>query len=162
MKTKTTLMLAQPYPGDEHYNMTYIHPELRFDVVQHTNQRQYMINDRATDFSISIPKSHLANPKFDISQWYAKRWIKALNLKCLNTHSDPIDSTIDIVAIKLLTDGIASSYPCTNLDLDPEDRFYVYLSGYGSSEYVINDIDLEVFPQLPKAWLEEPSFNLIG
>ena len=28
MKTKTTLTLAQPYPGNEHYNMTYIRPEL--------------------------------------------------------------------------------------------------------------------------------------
>ena len=85
-----------------------------------------------------------------------------LNLKCLNTHSNPIDSTIDSVATKLLTDGIASSYPCTNLDLDPEDQFYVHLFDYGSREYVINDIDLEVFPQLPKAWLEEPLFNLVG
>ena len=67
MKTETTLTLAQPYPGDECYNMMYVCPELCFDVVQHTNQRQYMIHDRATYFSISIPKSHLANPKFDIS-----------------------------------------------------------------------------------------------
>ena len=49
------------------------------------------------------------------------------------------------MATKLLTDGITSSYPCTNPDLDPKDQFYVHLSGYGSSEYVIDDTDLEIF-----------------
>ena len=60
----------------------------------------------------------------------------------------------------MLIDSIASLY--TNPDLDPDDWFYVHLADYGSSEYVINDIDLEVFPHIPKAWLEEPSFDLVG
>ena len=53
------------------------------------------------------------------------------------------------------------SYPCTNPDLDPEDRFYVHLAEHGSNEYIINDIDLELFPRLPTSLLEDPSFNLV-
>ena len=88
--------------------------------------------------------------------------LKPLNLNCPNTHCDTIDSTIDNIATKLLIDGIASLYLCTNLDLDPDDRFYVHLADYGNSKFIINDIDLEVFPHIPKAWLEEPSFDLVG
>ena len=45
-----------------------------------------------------------------------------------------MDYSISIVATKLLTDGITSSYSCTNPDLDPEDGFYVYLADYGSND----------------------------
>ena len=57
-----------------------------------------------------------------------------------------MDYSISVVAIKLLTDGISSLYPGTNLELDPEDQFYVHLADYGSNKYIINDIDLELFP----------------
>ena len=121
-----------------------------------------MIHDRAMQFDISVLKSALANPKFDICQWYVKHWIEALNLKCFNTHHNLMDAAINDIATKLLIDGIASSYLCTNPNLDPEDQFYVHLVEHGSNEYVINDIDLEVFPQILKVWLEELSFNLVG
>ena len=57
-----------------------------------------------------------------------------------------MDYSISVVAIKLLTDGISSLYPGTNLELDPEDQFYVHLADYGSNKYIINDINLELFP----------------
>jgi hypothetical protein len=123
MQAETTLTLDQPYPGDDRYDMTYLRPELRFDVVRHRYRPYYTIHDRGTNFSIVIQKSLLGNPMFDISRWYAKRRIRDLNLQCPNTHSNPIGPAIDLVATKLLIDGIASSYPCTNPDLDPENRF---------------------------------------
>ena len=73
-----------------------------------------------------------------------------------------MDFAISIVATKLLINGITSSYPCTNPDLDPEDRFHVHLTDYGSNEYVINDLDLELFPHLPSSLLEDTSFNLVA
>ena len=73
-----------------------------------------------------------------------------------------MDYAISLMATKLLTDGVTSSYPCTTPGLDLEDRFYVHLANYNSTEYIIDDLDLELFPHLPISLLEDPSFDLVS
>ena len=80
------------------------------------------------------------------------------------THEYYIGDAIATVAAKLLTDGIASSYPCANPQLDPSNRFFMWpvCLGDGLEKYVINDIDIEEKCKIPKMWLEDPDFNLVS
>ena len=61
------------------------------------------------------------------------------------THQFYIGDAIAIVAAKLLTDGIASSYPCADARLDPSNRFFMWpvRSEDGLDKYVISDVDIE-------------------
>ena len=70
--------------------------------------------------------------------------------------------TISTVATKLITDGISMSYPCINPELSPADWFYVHLADFGSSDNIIKDLDLEMSTLIPKARLEDPSFDLVS
>ena len=70
-------------------------------------------------------------------------------------------SALDYVATKLLTSAIETHFPSVNPDLDPESRFYVHQKDFGSSEYIIKDLDFKLQTQISKRWLEEPTFNLV-
>ena len=61
-----------------------------------------------------------------------------------------------------MADGISSSYPCTNDQLDPSGQFCVLPAENNREEYVISDLDLEMDIHLLKAWLEEPAFDLVS
>ncbi|KAF8800028.1 hypothetical protein BYT27DRAFT_7217359 [Phlegmacium glaucopus] len=162
MVADSILTLEQPYPGDEGFDFSDVPPELRFNIVKQTTTDSYVIEDRLTGLHSTIFRSMLENPKFDISHWFAKKQARALNLDSRVKHRHQMGDALSVVATKLLTDGIASSYPCIKPDLDPEDRFYVHLADFGSDEYVVNDIDLEVYPRIPKAWLEDFQFDLVS
>jgi hypothetical protein len=72
---------------------------------------------------------------------------------------------LSIIATKLITDGITASYPCTYPNLDPRRWFCFRPSGVDSAlsdTYVINDLDTGSNLNLPKSWLEEPTFDLVG
>lgn len=66
------------------------------------------------------------------------------------------------VAAKLLTDGIPSHYPCTNLDLDPEDWFAVYHPSSMKDMYLLHDEDFCLIMHIPKSLVEDLSFDLVG
>ena len=78
------------------------------------------------------------------------------------SHRCSIGDAVTVIATKLLADGISSSYPCTNDRLDPSGRFCVLPAENNREEYVISDLDLEMDTHLPKAWLEEPAFDLVS
>ena len=161
MRADAILTLEQPYPGDECYSTDFVRLELQFEVHEKPAAHKYLIYDRLMEFQVFIKKSCLTNHWFNLAHWYARRRAQALNICAEITHSGAMDYAISLVATKLLTNGITSSYPCTKLDLDPEDQFYVHLADYGSTEYIINDIYLELFPCLPANLLEDPSFDLV-
>ena len=154
--------LEQPYPGNEQYNFGFIRPELQFKVHKKPAMGKYLIYDRLTEFQVFIKKSCLTNHRFDLSWWFAHQRVQALNICGKITHSGAMDYAISIIATKLLTDGITLLYPCTNPVLEPKDRFYVHLANYGSDEYIINNIDLELFPRLPINLLEDTLFDLVA
>ena len=67
------LTLAQPFPGDEEFDMLSIRPELRFRVVKvQDTVPEYIIHDHLTNEPVAIDKSFLEKPRFDIGRWYAK------------------------------------------------------------------------------------------
>jgi hypothetical protein len=79
-------------------------------------------------------------------------------------HHHCMGDAIEIVATKLLTDGVASSYPGVNPWIDSNDRFIVQLiiGENGTESYNIIDLDLEADTTIPKTWLEEPEFDLVS
>lgn len=68
---------------------------------------------------------------------------------------------VHLVATKLLIDGIASEYPSTRPDIDPEHRFKIYPLKPGRDEYTVSDADLEILVRIPKSLLEAPFFDLV-
>jgi hypothetical protein len=165
MVADAILTLDQPYPGDEYFSTDSLRPEIRFNVTYQEDLHEYWIQDRLVDVQVSVSRTLLERPKFDISKWYATRRMRALNLAMDSKPADhcyAMGHTVNLVAAKLLTDGIFSSYPCTNPELDPRDRFVIYPLKPGRDEYTISDADLESFVRVPKSLLEEPTFDLVG
>ena len=70
-------------------------------------------------------------------------------------------SSLDYVATRLLVSAIESHFLLINPDLDLEARFYVHQSDFGSNDYIIEDLDLELQTRISKKWLEEPTFELV-
>ena len=79
-------------------------------------------------------------------------------------HHHYMEDAIAIVSAKLLTDRIASSYPCVNPELCPSDKFSVRQADeYGRlEEYIVSDADLVLDIQIPTPWLKDSDFNLVG
>ena len=119
------LTIQQPYPWDEWYQYTALSPELRFVVTRKPRNEGYNIHDRLANSHVTVAQSLIEHPQFDLSRWYAKRRIRFLNLRQKPTHQQAMGDALGQVATKLLLDGIASLYPCTNPDLDPGQRFRV-------------------------------------
>ena len=119
MVADTILTVQQPYPGDEQYQYTTLHPELKFIVTRKHSNDGYTIQDCLANLHVTVTQSLIEHPQFDLSQWYAKRRIQILNLRQWPTQNYAMGDAIGLVATKLLTDRIASVYPCTNLNLDP-------------------------------------------
>jgi hypothetical protein len=99
---------------------------------------------------------------FDISYWYAEQRSRALRLTDLVPHHQYLGDPVTLVTRKLLSDGIASSYPCTDDEINPYDRFWVYRSETEEDTYLISDADLEVDTSIARSWLENPTFDLVG
>ena len=75
-----------------------------------------------------------------------------------------IGDAIAIVATKLLTDGISSSYPCTEPHLDPSKRFYLWQTRAEDRQdmYVIHNVDLDIQCDMQKSWLLDEKFDLVS
>jgi hypothetical protein len=75
----------------------------------------------------------------------------------------PMGFAMSMVATKLLTDGIPSSYPGTNPDLDPEDRFTVFPSQphQNDPQWIVRDQDLGLDVPILISQLENPLFDLV-
>ena len=165
MVADSILTLEPPFPGDELYFAENIRPELRFHVLQRPRAPfDFVIEDRLTDTKSIISQHRLKDPNFDISYWYAEQRNKELRLTGEITHHREMGDAISIVATKLLTDGIASSFPSTSYQLAPGHRFRIYRSDRGNrlEEYIIEDADLGENTNVPKTWLEDPTFDLVG
>ena len=161
MVADAILTVQQPYPGDERYQYTALRPELRFVVIRKHSNDGYTIQDHLANSRVTVAQSLIEHPQFDLSQWYAKRRIQILNLRQRPTQNYAMGDAIGLVATKLLTDGIALAYPCTNLNLDPGTQFRVCASRSNSDEYSIDDADFSLRIYIPKAWLRNPLFNLV-
>ena len=62
-----------------------------------------------------------------------------------------------------MTDGIASSYPSTDYNLGPTHRFQVLrVNRRNPGNYLIKDFYLEKDTDVPKSWLKDPEFDLVG
>ena len=155
------LMLEPPFPGDLRYCVPDLRPELRFHIRQEKEMSNYLINDRLTGTRTVIEKCLLENPDFDVSYWCAEQRAQKLGLTDIITHHHCMGDAISIVSTKLLIDGIASSYPCTNYRLETVFRFHIQQRDQ-SGEYVIQDHDLELETTIPKLWLEDPEFDLVS
>jgi hypothetical protein len=162
MVIDSILTMEAPFPGDEQYDSSTLRPELRFYVHQDTITRDYSIDDRLTGIRHVVARCLVENEEFDISYWYAEQRARALRLTNRILHQRHMGDTISIVARKLLTDGIASSYPCTSFELDLSHRFWVQRSESDEESYIISDVDLEIDTCIAKAWLEEPTFDLVS
>ena len=102
-------------------------------------------------------------PDFDISHWYAEQRAHELGLTDKIMHHRCMGEVISMVATKLLTDGIASSYPSMDYNLKLEQHFQVLRVNVRSPGYfLIKDFYLEKDTDLPKSWLEDPEFDLVG
>ena len=118
MMADTILTLEPPFPGDLQYCVPDLRPELRFHIRQEKEMSNYLINDRLTGTRTVIEKCLLENHDFDVSYWYAEQRARKLGLTDIITHHHCMGDAISIVSTKLLMDGIASSYPCTNYRLE--------------------------------------------
>ncbi|KAF8816246.1 hypothetical protein BYT27DRAFT_7050322, partial [Phlegmacium glaucopus] len=105
MLAESILTSEQPFPGDSAYEAPNLLPEWRFNIVRKDITDEYVIHDALTGDPITVTRSLLENPKFDISRWYATRRAQALNLKDRIIHRYAMGPAIDVVATKLLTDG---------------------------------------------------------
>ena len=162
MIADSILTLEPPFPGDELYRSSDLRPELRFHVYRSTEIGMYILNDRLTGSRVEIAQCLLENPEFDISRWYAEHRARTMGLTVTVRHQRRMGNAMTIVTTKLLIDGIASSYPCTNHGLNPADRFWVRQSEVEKNNYTISDLDVEMDTDIPKRWLENPKFDLVG
>ena len=164
MMVDSILTLASPYPGDDVYDVPELRPELRFSVKWKARTRGYEVTDRLTETEAMIPRHLLEDPDFNLSRWYAEQRAQALGLTERINHHWCIGDPISIVATKLLTDGIASSYPCTDPRLDPCKRFYLWRTPLedGQIIYRVVDVDLDIRVDMQLSWLEDPEFDLVS
>ena len=66
------LTLAQPFLGDEEFEGSDIHPELRFRVFKDPNGTQYIVQDLLALESVVIPIELIKKPNFNVGRWYAR------------------------------------------------------------------------------------------
>ena len=162
MVVDSILTLEVPFPGDHLFDNADLRPERRFHVYQREKACEYIIKDRLIGDQLIVARDLLENKVFDVSGWYAEQRMRMFELTERTNRPCPIGDAISVVAKKLLIDGITSSYPCTNNGLDPTDRFWVQKAEDKTDQYLIIDVDLEVDTSLPKAWLEDSMFDLVG
>ena len=129
MVVDTILTLEAPYPGDPQYNPAGLRPELRFYVKRIASTLDYVIRDRLTDSWFALTRNLLEDLEFDVIYWYAEKRSRMLGLTGRISQHCCIGNPVSIIATKLLTDGIASSYgsyPCSDPQLDPSRRFHLW------------------------------------
>lgn len=167
MTAEYLLNKFQPYPGKnllDEWNHNHS-PYNRFSVKKvHRSQDKYPVHDRFTEHGIIIDKSKLANPKFNITHWFARKCACVLRLKKPKVEDYPpqLENPVVFVTQKLLQNGINSHFPNTKPDTWSDDWFFMYLQNYGSTTYVITNDDLGLKLEIDLSMLENPKFNLIN
>ena len=114
MLADSILTHGVPFLGDKQYDSSKLIPELWFRVSLRARTNDYVVDDMLVGEHIMIAHSHLKDPDFDISHWYAEQRMQVLGLTKTIRHHHCIGDAVATVAAKLLTDGIPSSYPCTD------------------------------------------------
>ena len=162
MVAHATITLGLPYPGDDLYPVESERPETRFRIEK--RRSGYRIHDFLVNELVVVDQQLLRNPQFNLTRWYAVRRAKALLLdkRTIPHYGGTMGDSISRIAKKLLTDGIATYYPCKRADLNPHTRFEVCQRTVVSDEYIITDKDLRSHVKIPRAKLETPSFDLVG
>jgi hypothetical protein len=87
-------------------------------------------DDDLTGFSIDINKSNLANPKFNLAHWYARKRAKTLNLGKPSAEEYPpqLVNPVALVTRCVLQSGVHSHFPNVLIETWTTDfRFFVYL-----------------------------------
>ena len=169
MTAEFLLTKFQPYPGDKlrkrkhRYSMP---PYERFTVKQLPGKSgDFRIKDEFCNFKVTINKTFLANPKFNLAHWYARKHAHALNIaKPTRSRADfppQLENPVALVTRSLLQSGIHSHFPNVKVETWTDTRFFVYLKDYGSTTYVIVDDDLDLKLEIELEFLENPKFNLI-
>jgi hypothetical protein len=116
MTAEYLLTTFQPYPGDE--SGTNWSPANRFTVKQVGNMQDFRIFDVFHNYETSITKLRLANPKFNLIHWYAKKRARALELKnpTIKEYPSQLENPVVVVTANLLQSGISSHFPNTKPD----------------------------------------------
>ena len=165
MTAEYQLTHAQPYPGDE--QLQNCSPTNRFAVKQTAalpgNDRLFKILDRVDGSEVMIGKAQLANPKFNLGHWYAKKRARTLGLRLpvAKEYPQSLEDPVALVATYTLLSGTHSHFPNTKPDTCTDLRFFVHLKDHGSTTYVIFDNDLDMAVEIDITALEDPKFNLI-
>ena len=108
----------------------------------------------------------IEDPTFDFNYWYAEIQSEMLGLTKRILHHYCMGDAIAMVATKLLTDGIASSYPCTDWLVIPRKQFSMEPEPSEPSsslkKYILKDLDLKIDIPIPITWLKDPTFDLVS
>ena len=166
MTAEYILTIQQPYPGDDPRSEQHSSsPHNRFQVIELINdaEKNFSIVDYWTNFTITIEKERIANPKFNIGHWYATKRARTLKLRrpAQKEYPTQLANPIVLVATHLLQSGINTYFPNTRTSTWMDDRFFIYLKDYGSTTYIIVDDDLKLTTEIDLNLLEDPKFNLI-
>ena len=156
------LTLSQPFPGDERFEMPELRPELRFRVTRSPTNDEYIVQDHLIQGSVTIAKSLLEKPRFNLGRWYAQKRDSGFSRNKTALQNAEMGSSLAIVAAKLLDDGSRSYFPSRNPSRNPHMRFKVRSPENGQNEYQIVDADLKCQVKIARSLLEEPLFDLIG
>lgn len=100
--------------GDEQYDVSQLIPKLWFHVSWKAKTDYYVVDDMLVGEHLTIALLQLKDPSFNVSHWYAEQRKQILGLTNSKRYCHCIGDVISVVALKLLTDGILSSYPCTD------------------------------------------------
>ena len=155
------LTRSQPFPGDERFDAESLRPELRFRVRRNPTVPEYIIQDHWAQTTMTIPKSLLERPRFNLGRWYARRLGDASRDRSTFPHSE-MGRPLVTIARKLLEDGVRSYFPSRDLHLNPESRFVVRPPRHNREGHLIVDRDRNSQVEVPTASLDDPSFDLIG
>ena len=107
------LTVFKPYPGDEQ-GPPPCAPYNQFQIKQNINNVEFFrIKDTFQNFEITVMKTRLANPKFNLCHWYAKQCAHALKLRIPTTSEYPpqLEHPVVLVTRSLLQAGINSHFP---------------------------------------------------
>ena len=114
MVANAILTLGVPFLGDEQYDVSQLIPKLWFHVSWKAKTDYYVVDDMLVGEHLTIALLQLKDPSFNVSHWYAEQRKQILGLTNSKRYCHCIGNVISVVALKLLTDGILSSYLCTD------------------------------------------------
>jgi hypothetical protein len=164
LQAEYILMKHQPYIGDEKYDHMWetINSRDRFHIGHSKRKGYYRIQDNLTGFVIKVESRLLAQPDFQIINWYNQKRAKHFNTKVMKrpARDAKIGDAIARVAKHALEDGILACYP----NISPPDgnspRFEVFPETTKRKVYIVKDRDLNLEFKIPRATLANPELRM--